>query len=67
MTLSLFRKLVLLLLTFLLPVWFGAKSAFFSEPAADLLCGTISTITFLMIFGKVLKRRMEMPDGASVL
>ncbi|WP_274953486.1 MATE family efflux transporter [Angelakisella massiliensis] len=66
-TLSLFRKLVLLLLTFLLPVWFGAKSAFFSEPAADLLCGTISTITFLMIFGKVLKRRMEMPDGASVL
>ena len=65
-SLSLFRKGVIFGLTLLLPVWFGAKSAFFAEPAADLIAGFTSTTTFLLIFNKLMKKREAMPDGEAL-
>ena len=59
-TLSITRKLVLLLsLTFALPALFGVSAVFYAEPAADIGSAVISTITFLCVIGKILKKREE--------
>lgn len=59
-TLSITRKLVLLLsLTFALPALFGVSAVFYAEPAADIGSALISTITFLCVIGKILKKREE--------
>ncbi|MGI5894663.1 MAG: MATE family efflux transporter [Candidatus Merdivicinus sp.] len=65
-SLSLFRKGVLFLLTLALPIWFGAKSAFFAEPISDFIAGFTSTTTFLLIFNKLMKKREAMPDGQAL-
>lgn len=65
-SLSLFRKGFLFALTLVLPIFFGAKSAFFAEPIADLVAGFTSTTTFLLIFGKLMKKRAAMPDGQAL-
>ncbi|MGI6030817.1 MAG: MATE family efflux transporter [Eubacteriales bacterium] len=61
-TLSLMRKITLLVLTMALPLWFGAQSAFYSEPIADLLCGIITTIVFLVVFNRLMRKREAMAD-----
>ena len=64
MTLSVTRKGTMLVVTLLLPVFFGAFSAFWAEPIADLAASTISTAVFLKIFNPLMKRRLEMPEDA---
>ncbi len=64
MTLSVTRKGSMLLITLLLPMFFGAFSAFWAEPIADLMSSVISTTVFLMIFKPLMKKRMEMPEDA---
>ena len=57
-TLSLFRKIALMLtLTLLLPRFFGAEAALWAEPIADLIGGALSTIVFFSLIGKILKKR----------
>ena len=65
-SLSLFRKGVLFALTLILPMFLGAKSAFYAEPIADLIAGFTSTATFLLIFGRLMKKREAMPDGQAL-
>ena len=65
-SLSLFRKGVLFVLTLVLPIWFGARSAFFAEPIADFISGISSTTTFLLIFGPLMRKRAAMPDGEAL-
>jgi putative MATE family efflux protein len=65
-SLSLFRKISFLVLTVVLPVFFGARGAFFAEPVVDIVAGMVSTTVFLFIINKLLKRREEMPDGESL-
>lgn len=65
-TLSVFRKLMFLVFTLALPAFFGATAAFYAEPIVDIFCGIVSTIVFLSIIGKVLKKREQMPDGESL-
>lgn len=61
-TLSLNRKILFLVLTLVLPVFFGAKGAFFAEPAVDLVCGVITSIVFLSSINRLLDERLAMPD-----
>ncbi len=62
-TLSLLRKGTLFLLTLLLPLWLGAEGAFYAEGIADIMGGIVSTCVFLMLFHRLMDRRMQMPDG----
>lgn len=55
--LSLFRKTAYLIFTMVFPIFWGAKSAFYAEPAADILASVQSTIVFLLVINKHLKRR----------
>lgn len=55
--LSILRKGGYLAFTVLLPVFWGARSAFYAEPAADLLASAVSTVVFLLIFEKHLRAR----------
>ena len=60
-TLSLFRKMVVMLvLIFVLPAWFGAFSAFWAEPIADLVSSLTSSTVFLLFINRILKRREEL-------
>ena len=64
MTLSVTRKGSMLLITLLIPMGFGAFSAFWAEPIADLMSSIISSIVFLRMFNPLMRRRMEMPEDA---
>ena len=65
-SLSVFRKVLFLVFTLALPVFFGASSAFYAEPIVDIFCGLFSTAVFLSIIGRVLRKRQEMPEGQSL-
>lgn len=57
-SLSMFRKLVLMLtLTLVLPRFFGAEAAFWAEPVSDLVGSTVSTAVFFALINKILKKR----------
>ena len=57
-TLSLFRKLALMLtLTLTLPRFFGVESVFYAEPVSDLVGGIVSTVVFFCLINKILKKR----------
>lgn len=51
---SLFRKSVFLAGLLLLPYFFGAEATFFSEPIADLVAATVTTILFVRGFPQLL-------------
>lgn len=55
--LSFNRKLVIVLLTALLPMGIGAKGAVLGEPIGDVYSMIISAIFFIFIIGKLLKKR----------
>lgn len=57
LTLSLFRKGSYLAFTVIFPIFWGAKSAFAAEPAADLIASAASTAVFLLIFERHLRAR----------
>lgn len=59
--LSLFRKCDYMFFTIMLPIFFGAKSAFYAQPVADGIGAVMSTIAFLLIFNKHLQKRMQEP------
>lgn len=59
--LSLWRKGDYMLFTIVLPIFFGAKSAFYAQPLADGIGAVMSTIAFLLIFRKHLEKREAQP------
>lgn len=61
LVLSLWRKGDYMLFTIVLPIFFGAKSAFYAQPLADGIGAVISTIAFLLIFRKHLEKREAQP------
>lgn len=65
-SLSVFRKVLFLVLTLLFPVFWGASAAFYAEPVVDIFCGIFSSIIFLSMIGKILRKREQMPDGQSL-
>lgn len=65
-SLSVFRKVAFLVLTLLIPAYFGATAAFYAEPIVDIFCGLFSTAIFLSLIGHILRKREQMPDGQSL-
>lgn len=65
-SLSVFRKVAFLVLTLLIPAYFGATAAFYAEPIVDIFCGLFSTAIFLSLIGRILCKREQMPDGQSL-
>ena len=55
--LSLFRKGDYVLFTMMLPIFYGARSAFYAQPLADGIAAVMSTIAFLLIFKKHLQKQ----------
>lgn len=56
--LSVFRKGDYMLFTMVLPIFFGARSAFYAQPLADGIGAVMSSVAFLLIFKKHLEKRM---------
>lgn len=65
-SLSVFRKALFLIFTLVFPMFWGASAAFYAEPVVDIFCGLFSSVVFLSIIGKILRRREEMADGESL-
>lgn len=61
LVLSLWRKGDYMLFTIVLPIFFGAKSAFYAQPLADGIGAVMSTIAFLLILRKHLEKREAQP------
>lgn len=57
-SLSMNRKIIYVLSTLILPMFFQAKFAFFAQPICDILGSIISIITFFFIFNKHLEKRI---------
>lgn len=57
-SLSVFRKFTYMLSTYILPLFFAARFAFYAQPIADFIGSIASTTTFYFIFNKHLKRRI---------
>ena len=61
---SMARKLVVYLgCTLLLPAFFGVQSVFYAEPACDIVGAIVSTTVFLIVFPKILKKRLAAADA----
>lgn len=58
---SLFRKTVFLSCLLLLPALVSAEATFLSEPIADAVAATVTTILFLHFFPKILAERAGKP------
>ena len=58
---SLFRKSVFLACLLLLPALVSAEATFLSEPIADAVAATVTTILFLHFFPKILAERADGP------
>ena len=57
-SLSMFRKIVLMLpLTLLLPAFSGASAAFWAEPIADAAGSLVSTAVYLCLINRILRKR----------
>ena len=56
--LSVFRKGEYILFTIVLPIFWGARSAFYAQPLADGISAVMSSVAFLLIFRKHLEKRM---------
>ena len=60
LTLAVLRKVILLIpLTFVFPLFMGVSGVFWAEGVADITAGIITTLTFALSFGKILKKRAE--------
>ena len=58
---SLFRKTVFLACLLLLPALVSAEATFLSEPIADVVAATVTTILFLRFFPRILAERSGTP------
>lgn len=56
--LSVFRKGDYMMFTIVLPIFFGARAAFYAQPLADGISAVMSSIAFLLVFRKHLEKRM---------
>ena len=59
LALSVFRKGLFVICTFVLPALFTAKAAFYAEPIADIASSVLSTTVFLLIINKHLTKREQ--------
>lgn len=57
---SMFRKVIFLAGLLLLPRFFGAEATFYSEPIADVVAATMTTILFLSTFPSALRRCIDL-------
>ena len=57
-SLSLFRKLLFFIAVTLLPKYFGVEAVFFTEPVIDIAAAAMSTTVYMMVSGKILKKRL---------
>ena len=57
--LSMFRKGDYMLFTIFLPIFFGAKSAFYAQPIADGIASVMATAAFFLFFRKHLEKRLR--------
>lgn len=57
--LSMFRKGIYVCSVCVLPIYLGAKSAFYAQSVADLIGAVACCITFTLIFKKHLERRLK--------
>ena len=60
LSLSILRKSLYVAGTILLPAFYQASTAFYAEPLADLVSSVVSTVVFLLIIDRHLKKREEM-------
>ncbi len=65
-SLSLLRKTTFMVATLVYPWLFEAKTAFYAEPTADLLGTIVSTTTFCLLFGRLMRKREAMPEGQAL-
>lgn len=65
-SLSLLRKTTFMAATLVYPWLFEAKMAFYAEPTADLLGTVVSTTTFCLLFGRLMRKREAMPEGQAL-
>ena len=57
--LSMFRKGLYMLFTIFLPAFWGAKSAFYAQPMADITASVLSTTVFLLVINRHLEKRKQ--------
>lgn len=60
LSLSILRKSLYIAGTIFLPALFHASTAFYAEPLADIISAAVSTIAFLLIIDRHLKKRETM-------
>lgn len=60
--LSFWRKLVYFSALFILPPFFGAKTAFYAEPISDLFGPAVSIAIYIIFMKRVLKKRQMMQN-----
>ena len=54
------RKIILLIpLTLILPNFYGINGVFYAEPIADIIAVIITLITFILLFNRILKRKIN--------
>ena len=58
-TLSLIRKTLTIVLTLVLPFAIGVIGCFYAELISDLIASSITLISFIIIFKKILNHRMQ--------
>lgn len=57
--LSMFRKSIYVFSVCVLPIFFGASSAFTAQSVSDIIGATMSTFVFSLVFNKHLERRLR--------
>lgn len=57
-SLSLFRKALFFIVVMLLPRYMGVDGIFYTEPIIDLIAAIFSTIMFMSLSGRILKKRL---------
>ncbi len=58
-SLSMWRKFLYISCTVLLPIFFGARYAFYAQPISDIIGAVTCCIIFYKVFNTLLNRRME--------
>ncbi len=62
LTMSLCRKITYVILTIMLAYTFSARTSFYAQPIADVVCSVFTTIVFLAVFDKHMKKRASQTE-----
>lgn len=57
-SLSLFRKTLFFIVVMILPRFMGVDGIFYTEPVIDLIAAIFSSVMFMMLSGRILKKRL---------